>query len=180
MNFKEWLKNLLGREPTEQEELDGKKLVLPPTDTPPTNTSVTTSATATLSDAVMQEMAEIRKTNVALLEKLNAEQKAREEQTRQLTEKAEAEHKAKIADTLKLAREKGIIPAENAEKAKEWETILEANFEVGSKALMGSSPITAGSPPASNQQNATGQVTNPAQAIQDIRQQAEAALSPKR
>ena len=188
MNLKEWLTSLLKREPTEQELKEGSELVVPPSATPPTPPTppAATPPTQTIQgvmgdSAIMQEMQEIKKTNTALLEKLNAEGAARQKADEMALAKAESNRKAAVEAKITEAKAKGIIPPDNKDAEANWRNLLDANFDSGAAVLMATAPITAGSPPAGNSQQNTGATNVGTQKpYAEIRQAAEAVLAPKK
>lgn len=163
MDLKAWLTSLLKREPTEQELKEGSELVVPPAATPPAPTTppaatppVQTMQGVMGDSAIMQEMQEIKKTNTALLEKLNAEGAARQKADEMALAKAEANRKAAVEAKITEAKAKGIIPPDNKDAEANWRSLLDANFDSGVAVLMASTPINAGTPPAGDGQQNTG------------------------
>lgn len=151
MAFKDWLQKIIGREPSPQELADAEKEIAPPAPAPvnppvpaPINPPVTQNM-----DAVIQRMEQYEKTQSALLQKLDAEAKAREDRDKLTLEQAKADLQKNIALTIEEATKKGILPAENKETIAHWTTLLNTNYEASKAVLMAGSPINAGSPPPS-------------------------------
>lgn len=192
MDLKAWLTSLLKREPTEQELKEGSELVVPSAATgtgrdlslqsPPAATPPVQTIQGVMGDsAIMQEMQEIKKTNTALLEKLNAEDAARKKADEMALAQAEANRKAAVEAKIAEAKTKGIIPPDNKDAEANWRNLLNANFDSGVAVLMASTPISAGNPPAGNGQQSSGTATGSTQKpYAEIRQAAEAVLAPKK
>ena len=188
MDLKAWLAGLLKREPTEQELKEGLALVMPPAATPPASTTppAATPPVQTIQgvmgdSAIMQEMQEIKKTNTALLEKLNAEDAARKKADEMALAKAEADRKAAVEAKITEAKAKGIIPPDNKDAEANWRNLLNANFDSGVAVLMATVPISAGTPPTGNGQQGTGatNVGTP-KPYAEVQKMAEAVLAPKK
>lgn len=188
----EIFRKLLGREPTEQEKSEITGAVTPSAATPPASTTppAATPPAATppvqtiqgvMGDsAIMQEMQEIRKANTALLEKLNAEDAARKAANDAAVAQAEANRKAAIEAKITEAKAKGIIPPDNKDTEANWRNLLNANFDSGVAVLMGSTPISAGTPPAGNGQQNAGGGTGTPKPYSEVQKAAEAVLAPKK
>jgi len=185
----EIFRKLLGREPTEQEKSEINGAVTPPAGTgrdlslqsPPAATPPVQTIQGVMGDsAIMQEMQEIKKTNTALLEKLNAEGAARQKADEMALAKAEANRKAAIDTKIAEAKAKGIIPPDNKDAEANWRNLLDVNFDSGVAVLMASTPINAGTPPAGNGQQNTGGETGTPKPYSEVQKAAEAVLAPKK
>lgn len=182
MAFKDFLKKILNREPTEQEISEGEK-ELTGGAAPPIEPIVPPTQPTGIDKALIERMERMEKTTSALLTKLEAAEKRADESEQKLVEQAKIDLQTKIQETIKEAKEKKLLPADNKELEEKWTKTLNADFENGKSLLMANPPINAGNPPAGDAGNGKGtQSGEPANNYQSIRQAAvesiRASVSP--
>ncbi len=149
-----WVNKILGRELTEQEKSEVPKIPAPAST--PTDLKITASASNSDIEKLQATIQEQVKVNIALLEKLNAQEAAQKKADETTLAKAESDRKAAIDTKIAEAKAKGIIPPDNKLIEDSWRDVLNTNYNNGTKLLDTQAPINAGTPPAGNTQPNTG------------------------